>query len=616
MKKTIALFLVTVFALILAGCVQPEEQYCTDPTSGARLGLAEAAQIAYANSECNAVGQFDNTSNCNQNSGTWWFGLETNQTGCAAACVVYAKNKTAYVQWMCTGLLPPEECADTTTGTKMLYSEAQSIASNSGCVQNGSLKAEHWCNNITGTWWISLDINKTGCSPACVINVVNKTAEINWMCTGLLPGNENKPPGSDKDAHGCIPSAGYTWCNATQKCYRSWEENCTIGLGEAGPKAQFRKGPYLLFPGNDNSMTVLWQTDKTPANAKIAWGKTTQYEGGQAVVQESGDHQFSYTISGLEAGTVYYYAVSVDSTSQKGSFNTAPPNDSVSLTFYAYGDTRSNPTENDTSAMERDKIATQILRVVAANPAEHQTILLHTGDYVARGLTENFWDDEYFNRSSQNSMEMMAQLPILGAIGNHETYAVGGSGETQEQAGALFKKYWPNPLFVDNGCFYYSFDYGPAHFIALDQYKCDYAKGSAQYAWAEKDLAATQKRWKIVFFHAPAWSASEPDPTEQVESSTQEITMAKEYTPLFSQEGVKLVLQGHRHYYARSLVNGTQYLTLGGGGAELSTPQNVPYLVKAEEAYHFAKIDINGSTADVQIIDDNGKVIDSFTVNN
>lgn len=33
-------------------------------------------------------------------------------------------------------------------------------------------------------------------------------------------------PGSDRDAHGCIGSAGYTWCDAKQKCLRTWEENC------------------------------------------------------------------------------------------------------------------------------------------------------------------------------------------------------------------------------------------------------------------------------------------------------------------------------------------------------------------------------------------------------
>jgi hypothetical protein len=36
-------------------------------------------------------------------------------------------------------------------------------------------------------------------------------------------------PGSDRDSHGCIGSAGYTWCDAKQKCLRSWEEPCQGG---------------------------------------------------------------------------------------------------------------------------------------------------------------------------------------------------------------------------------------------------------------------------------------------------------------------------------------------------------------------------------------------------
>jgi len=33
-------------------------------------------------------------------------------------------------------------------------------------------------------------------------------------------------PGSDRDAHGCIGSAGYSWCAARDKCLRTWEEEC------------------------------------------------------------------------------------------------------------------------------------------------------------------------------------------------------------------------------------------------------------------------------------------------------------------------------------------------------------------------------------------------------
>ena len=32
--------------------------------------------------------------------------------------------------------------------------------------------------------------------------------------------------GGDRDEHGCIPSAGYIWCEKLQKCIRPWEEKC------------------------------------------------------------------------------------------------------------------------------------------------------------------------------------------------------------------------------------------------------------------------------------------------------------------------------------------------------------------------------------------------------
>jgi len=32
--------------------------------------------------------------------------------------------------------------------------------------------------------------------------------------------------GGDRDAHGCIGSAGYSWCGEKNKCLRVWEEDC------------------------------------------------------------------------------------------------------------------------------------------------------------------------------------------------------------------------------------------------------------------------------------------------------------------------------------------------------------------------------------------------------
>ncbi len=50
---------------------------------------------------------------------------------------------------------------------------------------------------------------------------------------------QNKPPvvGGDRDAYGCIGSAGYSWCEAKQKCLRTWEEKCCIPEGWQNPTA-------------------------------------------------------------------------------------------------------------------------------------------------------------------------------------------------------------------------------------------------------------------------------------------------------------------------------------------------------------------------------------------
>lgn len=33
--------------------------------------------------------------------------------------------------------------------------------------------------------------------------------------------------GGDTDEHGCLIAAGYSWCEATDECYRPWEETCS-----------------------------------------------------------------------------------------------------------------------------------------------------------------------------------------------------------------------------------------------------------------------------------------------------------------------------------------------------------------------------------------------------
>jgi len=95
-------------------------------------------------------------------------------------------NTTTTIGLTTTTTISPEEfCQKKDTDIKLSLSEAKRIAIQGQC--GDKLKDTYICNEITGTWWIDLDIEKEGCGPACVINVETKTAEINWRCTGLIP---------------------------------------------------------------------------------------------------------------------------------------------------------------------------------------------------------------------------------------------------------------------------------------------------------------------------------------------------------------------------------------------------------------------------------------------
>jgi len=47
--------------------------------------------------------------------------------------------------------------------------------------------------------------------------------------------------GSDRDEHGCIGSAGYSWCEAKKKCLREWEEKCEESANEGISEAMAQK---------------------------------------------------------------------------------------------------------------------------------------------------------------------------------------------------------------------------------------------------------------------------------------------------------------------------------------------------------------------------------------
>jgi hypothetical protein len=341
-----------------------------------------------------------------------------------------------------------------------------------------------------------------------------------------------------------------------------------------------RKAPYLIYTGDNTEMQVLWQLNSTDT-CIINWGTDTLYSLGSTQTYEYGsDHQHTYTISNLSSATKYYYRVNVNQEIHTGSFRTAPDTNETAIKFFAYGDTRSNPSDHN-------QVAAAMVDTYIGDE-DFQSLIIVVGDLVNNGDSESDWDNQFFSPAYTHIQEMLANLPYQSCMGNHE-----GSG-------ILFRKYFPYPFVAGR---YWSFDYGPAHFVVVDQYT-NYAPGSPQLDWIENDLASTSKPWKFIYLHAPGWSAGGHSNNASVQNYIQ---------PLCEQYDVSILFAGHNHYYARAIKNGIQHITTGGGGAPLYQPNlNFPNIVAASMSNHFCTIEIDGGSLNFKAVKTDGTVVDSF----
>ena len=206
--------------------------------------------------------------------------------------------------------------------------------------------------------------------------------------------------------------------------------------------AGIRKGPYLIYPNDNTKMTVLWQLESTSA-CTLEWGEYTggppSYTFSVGTSEYGSDHQHKYTIPSLKPGFKYDYRVTVGASQHTGSFRAGPPDVARNVKFLAYGDTRTNPADHQT-------VTSKMLDTFTNDP-NYQTFALHVGDWVTNADDETDWDDEFFNRSYPDTLQMQAKLPLQGCMGNHE------------YSGAGFSKYLPYPFADPGDGLYWSFDY-------------------------------------------------------------------------------------------------------------------------------------------------------------
>ncbi len=323
-----------------------------------------------------------------------------------------------------------------------------------------------------------------------------------------------------------------------------------------------------------NKAIIMWETDSSCAG-EARYGLTSDL--GQSAIEPSSKTIHHVNLTGLQAGTLYYYQVYCGgSTSAQGTFVTARESE-TSFRFLAYGDTRTNPSDH----------------VKVINAMRQQTncdFVLHTADFLNDGNNYAGWQTEFFGPAQP----LLLYTPIFPSHGNHEALS-----------------HWYYDFFkmqTEQGTAdWYSQDWGDLHIIGLNTDK-PYTQGSAQYIWLQNDLANTNKQWKAAVFHKPPYSSGDHGG---------DTTAQQSLVPLFENYKVELIFNGHDHIYERSYKSGVYYIVTGGGGAPLravNVTSNPYKQVSIGYKLNYCVVDISTYQLTFKAYDTNNVQIDSFQI--
>jgi len=161
---------------------------------------------------------------------------------------------------------------------------------------------------------------------------------------------------------------------------------------------------------------------------------------------------------------------------------------------------------------------------------------------VVYGPVQVQWNQFLSNHDGDFSVQdFLARRPIMLANGNHDALSVNYLAQfafPQEQS----------PGEIGQGEEWYSFDYGNAHFVFLNDTVLDSGVlGNEERVWLDADLAAVDRTkidWIFVIHHRPMYTCQS---THRPDTS-----LRANWQPVFDRYGVDFVIAGHNHVYERS----------------------------------------------------------------
>jgi 3',5'-cyclic AMP phosphodiesterase CpdA len=339
------------------------------------------------------------------------------------------------------------------------------------------------------------------------------------------------------------------------------------------------RGPYVQGV-TATSVVIAWMS-KEPGAGVVKYGKKAPELGWEEADRRI-DRRHAVAIAGLEPGSTYHYRVKgVCESWLKGSFRTAPAGEGSSFSFAVVGDSGSGGKGQ---------------RVVAGLLGRLEPdLVLHTGDVVYPADEERHYDRRFFTPYR----ELIKEVPVFPVLGNHDV--------RNGNRAAFLENFHPPLDSPRSTKRYYSFDWGDAHFVALDSELYYGGKGSSaerQKAFLERDLAATDKRWKVAFLHRSPYGTSKHGGDDKVRYDLE---------PLFARHKVDLVFTGHDHVYERTVpIRGVTYVVSGGGGRRLYPAGRGRLTACSRSAHHAVLVRVDGGSLSLEATEPDGTVFDRF----
>ena len=188
---------------------------------------------------------------------------------------------------------------------------------------------------------------------------------------------------------------------------------------------------------------------------------------------------------------------------------------------------------------------------------------INMGDLVDNGASFYQWNE--WQSATDASLGGRAFAPVMG---NHECYSLDWKYCRPDTFLSLFAT--PDNDSAKYQRYYYSFDYGPVHFIVLNTQREELAALAPglfeeQAAWLARDLKSAKARWRVALLHR--------DLIDYDEEPMIRDPFVETLVPVLEKGGIDAVLTAHAHAYRRRRLSawkpakdGVPYILTGNAG--------------------------------------------------